>query len=77
MVKHDLMGKHVKWNKIKSKPNASMRETRGFGTLTRLDKWMTIEGDYGVTTSMVKSVENVDGALTVVTNNSTYVVKAR
>lgn len=69
---------HVNWLKIKSKPNASMSETKGWGyfhDMPIVGGRLFISGDYGVTTSEVKSVEEKDGVLTVVTKNSIYEVR--
>lgn len=71
------VGKHVSWVKVKGKPGASMQEKTGFGTLAFLENGlrMIIVGDYGVSTSPVKDFSFNDNELTVVTLNSTYIVK--
>jgi hypothetical protein len=73
----DLVGKHVSWKKIKSKSNATMRETTGFGVFSsiKLERSMVICGDYGVTTSAVKIVLEIDGGFKVTTRNSVYIVR--
>lgn len=71
----DLIGKRVHWTKLKSKPDASMRETDGQGSLARLElgKSMSIYGDYGVRTSTVMAIDSLDdGVVVVTTANSTY-----
>lgn len=75
-----MVGKHVEWERVKCKASPSMHESEGFGVLTFMPKpgsRLHIVGDYGVTTSNVLSVEEKDGELTVVTQNSTYVVTRR
>ena len=74
----DLIGKQVHWEKVQGKAHASMRNKTGFGVLARLDLdgRMTIAGDYGITTSIVRAVESVDDGVKVTTLNSVYLVKA-
>jgi len=72
------VGTNVSWEKLEGKPNASMTEKSGFGTLDpiKLGQRMTITGDYGVYTSAVESIEIVKEGLKVTTKNSVYLVKA-
>jgi hypothetical protein len=73
-----FMDKHVEWTKAFGKDNATMTETKGFGSLYRLnlDESMNIYGDEGVTTSKVNKITIVDDkTLMVITQNSTYYVK--
>ena len=74
---NNMIGLHVNWTKISGKPDASMVETKGFGSLYRMEVGsnMIISGDYGVTTTMVKSIEMGDGIATVTTKNSVYLVE--
>jgi hypothetical protein len=71
------VGTHVDWQKLEGKPNSSMTEKSGFGTLDpiKLRQQMVINGDYGVYTSEVRSVEVVEEGLKVVTKNSVYLVR--
>lgn len=76
------VNKHVTWTKLEGKPNASMVEKRGFGYLYYLPEpgkgIMRIDGDYGVYTSTVESVEqDSEGNYTVRTKNSLYKVSPR
>jgi hypothetical protein len=73
----NLVGKHVKWEKLEGKPYASMTERSGFGVLRFLDVEcrMVIYGDYGVSTSPVMSITATHIGVKVVTVNSTYLVK--
>ena len=72
----DLIGKRVDWHKVKGKKNASMIETKGFGSLYRLelDRGMVITGDYGVATTKVLSIEVHEDGIEVTTKNSVYLI---
>ena len=72
----NIIGQRVKWIKLTSKPNASMQETEGFGVLflLEIDQRMGISGDYGVSTSAVKSYEVSEEGVKVTTQNSVYLI---
>jgi hypothetical protein len=73
----ELMDKHVNWYKLAGKANASMIETRGFGNLywLKLDTRMIISGDYGVTTSAISSITEMNLGIVVCTKNSVYLIE--
>lgn len=73
----NLIGQHVDWHKLEGKPNASMIERRGFGSLVWLEigKRMVIAGDYGVTTTEVIGIETHEDGIEVTTKNSTYLIQ--
>lgn len=72
----NLIGYHAGWEKLSGKPNASMRERKGFGCVSFLEVGyrMVITGDFGVTTSIVKLIENTAEGVKVYTSNSIYLV---
>jgi hypothetical protein len=75
-----FIGRHVSWKKLEGRPDASMQELYGFGVLSRLDAnyRMVINGDYGVTTSIVKAIDSQEnGSILVTTLNSVYLVIPR
>jgi hypothetical protein len=74
-----MIGKQVSWEKLTGKPNASMHETSGFGVLASLEigHRMIISGDYGFSSSLVKSVQADLFGIRVTTASSTYLVKER
>ena len=74
-----MIGKHVSWEKLTGKPNASMHETSGFGVLASLEigHRMIISGDYGFSSSLVTGVQVELFGIRVTTANSIYLVKER
>jgi len=72
------VGTHVDWKKLDGKPNPSMAEKFGFGTLSpiKLGERLIIHGDNGIYTSAVESIEIIKEGLKVTTKNSVYLVKA-
>jgi hypothetical protein len=73
----DLIGKHVSWTKLEGKSYASMLDKKGFGCLSVLQEEyrMHIYGDYGVSTSPVRTIEFTDDGIKVTTMNSVYLLK--
>lgn len=72
------LGKHVSWEKLKGKPNASMQEKSGFGVLAVLEVGlpMGISGDHGLRSSLVRAIDlQQDGHIVVTTMSSVYLVK--
>lgn len=74
------IGKHVSWEKLNGKPNASMQERTGFGSLSLLevDRRMVIVGDYGLSTTVVTMIDpQQNGSIIVKTLNSVYLLTVR
>lgn len=72
--------KHVTWEKLQGKPDASMQETKGEGFLGMLPEAgdsLFISGDRGVSTSLVQSLEVFADHIMVKTKNSLYKVTPR
>ena len=74
----DLIGKQVHWEKVQGRAHASMTDRTGFGVLAALDLGcrMVIVGDYGISTSAVTNVDDMDSHIEVTTENSVYLVRA-
>ena len=72
-----LIGKRVTWEKLSGKDNSSMTETKGFGSLSRLEIGgrLVISGDYGIYTTEVSSIKEYDSETEVTTKNSVYLLK--
>lgn len=75
-----VVDKQVIWEKIQGKPDASMTQKTGegfLGSLPKVGERLYIDGDRGVTTSMVKTVEIHDDHYLVTTKNSVYKLTLR
>lgn len=71
-----MVGDRVEWKKIKGN-SISPTGKNGFGTLQYIPlpgSSLWIDGDYGLTTSEVLSVEEKDSEIIVITSNSTYLI---
>ena len=72
----NLLGRHVVWEKMSGKSNASMSRAHGSGTLIRLflGEGMVIDGEEGFITSKIVKLEAFDDGVEVTTKNSKYFV---
>lgn len=78
MSKKDWLGKHVNWTKVKGPMRSfSMPTNKGFGCLGYLElgRRMVITGDYGFSSSPVRTIKVVGDALEVMTENSVYLIE--